>query len=444
MTRTTSSAAISRRELVAVPLLAGLISTVGTVGGFGGLGGLGPREAAAATTTATRKLRLRLPEPTGRYALGSTRLEMVDHDRSDPWHDTAARRALMVSVFYPARGRLSGPYAESPYLLPGEAATFDDTAANLLFLGLPEGAIDWAAVRTHVRADAPVAAGRHPVVLYSPGLGEPRTFATGIVAELASRGYVVVTIDHTYESPAVEFPDGTVARMLPPAPDPRTWVHTMMGIRVADVRFVLDQLAVLATLADLADTEARRPAVAGRVPHGLAGALDLDRVGMFGKSAGGSAALLSMAADRRIRAGINFDGNLGLNPMDPAGDLPAAVTDGVDRPFLLLASDTPENDTVPSWEAFMGNRRGWKRWLTLVGSRHHSYSDAESLVSQAAGPLRLPSETVVDDIGTIPPHRAIAVENAYVAAFFDHWLKDRPTRLFDRPSPRYPEMSLEH
>ncbi|MBE1606151.1 alpha/beta hydrolase family protein [Actinopolymorpha pittospori] len=435
MTRTTSSAAISRRELVAVPMLAGLISTVGTVAGFGGPG---PREAAAATTTATRKLRLRLPEPTGRYAVGSTRLEMVDQDRSDPWHDTDARRALMVSVFYPTRGRLPGPYAESPYLLPGEAATFDDTAANLLFLGLPEGAIDWAAVRTHVRADAPVAAGRHPVVLYSPGLGEPRTFATGIVAELASRGYVVVTIDHTFESPAVEFPDGTVARMLPPAPDPRTWVHTMMGIRVADVRFVLDQLAALA------HHEVRPLAVAGRVPRGLAEALDLDRVGMFGKSAGGSAALLSMAADRRIWAGINFDGNLGLNPMDPVGDLPAAVTDGVDRPFLLLASDTPENDTVPSWEAFMGNRRGWKRWLTLLGSRHHSYSDAESFVSQAAGPLRLPSATVVDDIGTIPPHRAIAVENAYVAVFFDHWLKDRPTRLFDHPSPRYPEMSLEH
>lgn len=424
---------IGRRELLAVPLLAGLAATVG------GVAGHGPRvqTASAATTTGTRKLRLRLPEPTGRYAVGATRLEWVDPDRSDPWHDTDARRALMVSVFYPARGRLSGRYAESPYLLPGEAATFDDTAANLLFLGLPPDAIDWGAVRTHVRADAPVAAGRYPVVLYSPGLGEPRTFATGMVAELASRGYVVVTIDHTYESPAVEFPDGTVARMLPPAPDPRTWVHTIMAIRVADVRFVLDQLAALAR------PDARRAAVTGRIPHGLAGALDLDRVGMFGKSAGGLAALLSMAADRRVRAGINFDGNLGLNPMDPAGDLPPAVTDGVGRPFLLLASDTTENDTTPSWEAFMGNGRGWKRWLTLLGSRHHSYSDAESLVSQAAGPLRLPAETVVADIGTIPPHRAVLVENAYVAAFFDHWLKGRPTELFDRPSPRYPEMSFD-
>jgi alpha-beta hydrolase superfamily lysophospholipase len=38
------------------------------------------------------------------------------------------------------------------------------------------------------------------VVLYSPGAGDPRTWETALVQDLASRGYVVVTIDHTYDA----------------------------------------------------------------------------------------------------------------------------------------------------------------------------------------------------------------------------------------------------
>ncbi|MGW0231834.1 alpha/beta hydrolase family protein [Actinopolymorpha singaporensis] len=416
---------LARRSILAAPLLAGLAGTLGSAG---------VRPAAADTGTPRRRqrprpwLRLRLPEPSGPHPVGASRLCLVDSRRADPWHDTDARRALMVTVFYPAdpaHRHGTGRRPPLAYMMPGEAAAFDDTANNLLGLGLPAGTIDWERVHTHVRQDVPAARGRRPVLVYSPGLGEPRTFATAQAADLASRGYVVVCVDHTYESPAVEFPDGTVATMLPPAPDPRTWVHKVMAVRVADVRFVLDELA--------------RPEA---LPHGPAGTLDLTRVGMYGKSAGGLAALLAMAADQRIRAGANFDGNLGLNPMDPAGDLPPAVTDGIDRPFLLLGSDTPHNDTGPSWQAFLANDRGWKRRLTLLGSRHHSYADAQTLVAQAAGPLDLPDGTVVEDIGTITPRRSVQVQRAYVAAYFDRWLRGRPTTLFDRPSPRWPEMSF--
>jgi len=48
------------------------------------------------------------------------------------------------------------------------------------------------------------------VVVYSAGSGDPRIWGTALVEEPASRGYVVATIDHTYESPAVRFPDGSI------------------------------------------------------------------------------------------------------------------------------------------------------------------------------------------------------------------------------------------
>ncbi|MGV9819070.1 alpha/beta hydrolase [Nocardia xishanensis] len=56
-----------------------------------------------------------------------------------------------------------------------------------------------------VSVDAPVAdGGLLPVVIWSPALGTPRWIASGLLMDLASRGYVVVAIDHTGESPAVE------------------------------------------------------------------------------------------------------------------------------------------------------------------------------------------------------------------------------------------------
>ncbi|MFD4559713.1 hypothetical protein ACFWP5_36270 [Streptomyces sp. NPDC058469] len=51
----------------------------------------------------------------------------------------------------------------------------------------------------------------------SPGVLDPRTFGTTLTDDLTSRGYVVVTGDHTYEATAVEFPSGRVERTVLPA-----------------------------------------------------------------------------------------------------------------------------------------------------------------------------------------------------------------------------------
>lgn len=59
------------------------------------------------------------------------------------------------------------------------------TANGLLELGVPPGS-DWAGVRTRSRRRSGPVAG--PVVVYSPGLGEARTWGTALAEDLASRG----------------------------------------------------------------------------------------------------------------------------------------------------------------------------------------------------------------------------------------------------------------
>ncbi|NYI93487.1 dienelactone hydrolase [Amycolatopsis endophytica] len=346
----------------------------------------------ASAVPASASPRLTLPALTGPYRVGETDLHLVDTSRADPWQGGA--RELMVSVHYPA---LPGR-APAPYMLPGAAAHFDAVTANgLLGLGVPAGT-DWAGVRTRARRDAMPLPGRHPVIVYSPGLGEPRTWGTATAEDLASRGCVVVSIDHTGESPEVQFPDGSVRTMVGPG-DPDAFVREALDVRVTDTRFVLDSIATR---------------------------MDVSRVGMVGHSMGGAAAALTMAADPRVVAGVNLDGN--LTYLD--GSLMPPAAEGLPKPFLLVGKDG-EIDTGPGWEAFLAATPGWARQLTLRGSEHASFTDAVTLLPQLGV-----------KVGTLDPDTAVRTQRAYVASFFDRWLRDRNDHLLDGPSPRYPDMEF--
>ncbi|WP_330293368.1 alpha/beta hydrolase family protein [Streptomyces sp. NBC_00576] len=384
--------------------------------------------AEAATTVAPTRhpAQLSLPLPTGRYQVGEVPVHLVDHSRPDPWQTSQNYRELMVSVYYPTTHTAHHPAA--PYMLPRAAAHFDSVTANdYLGMNLPTGQVNWAATATHAVQGAPVARGDggRPVLIYSPGLGEPRTWGTTLVADLASRGYVVVTIDNTYESPEVQFPNGSLATMVTPT-DPDAFIKKALAVRTADTSFVLDQLSLL--------NAGHNPDVDGRrLPHGLAGSLALSRVGMFGHSMGGTATATAMDADPRISAGINMDGN--LTNFD--GTLMPVAEHGLARPLLLIGKDG-STDTGPGWQAFRARTPGWTRQLTLRGSEHASFTDAEALLPQ----LGLPPATQTQNIGTIDPATAIRTNEAYLSAYFDHWLRGRSGRLLNGPSDQYPAMEF--
>src|SRR5262249_35052293 len=153
----------------------------------------------------------------------------------------------------------------APWLSAGAVPHFEASQ------GLPPGAVRLP--RTHAHVGAPVSPGRDPVLVYSPDFGGDRGFATAQVEELGSCGCVVVTVDHTHDASEVEFPDGRVeTATIADADD--TVLAEDVAVRAADVHFVLDELATIATGAN-PDAEYHP------LPHGLAGALDLTRVGVF-------------------------------------------------------------------------------------------------------------------------------------------------------------------
>ncbi len=196
-----------------------------------------------------------------------------------------------------------------------------------------------------------------------------------------------------------------------------------VGVRAADVHFVLDELATIAAGAN-PDAEHHR------LPHGLAGALDLTRVGVFGHSLGGATAAAAIHTDPRIRAGVNMDGTL-------FG--PAAVA-GSDRPFLLLSSDHPTIPEDPTWDELFANQHGPILELRLDGSAHGSFNDGQLLFPQVAGVLGLGPADLISLVGSINPQRSIAVQRRYLRVFFDQYLRQRREPLLAGPSPRFPEI----
>ncbi|GAA1943123.1 alpha/beta hydrolase family protein [Kitasatospora viridis] len=394
-----SPAGISRRRMLGAAVGAGTAAPL--------LPARPARAAAGATRPATIRptsARLVLPRPTGPHPVGTVDLTLVDPTRPGPTPGSPLR--LMASLWYPARP--TGHHPLAPWMGAGALRAF------LASGGFPPSSALGPLTAGHL--GAPVHRPGHslPVVVHSHGAHDHRSDTTIVVQELASHGYLVVTVDHANDS-FTQFPDGRVL-----TPDGAR----MPGAAgfAEDVRFLLDRIEELAA--------GRNPDADGRqLPEGLGAALDLDRIGMFGWSKGGAATALTMAADRRVKAGLALDGT-----MDPV------ITGDLDRPFMLLTARCTRTTQRPVAE-FWSRLKGWRLDVRAAGAAHASYTDVQYLAPQLARLAGLSDAQLRSMTGTLDPGRAVRIQQAYPLAFFDRHLRRRPSRLLDGPSAAFPEVA---
>ncbi|HEY3607469.1 MAG TPA: alpha/beta hydrolase [Pseudonocardiaceae bacterium] len=341
---------------------------------------------------------LSLPGLTGRYAVGRNTLHLVDPQRVDPWVPQSGPRQSMVDVYYPA---LAGTGAPAPYLSTTEAA------ALINYAGLSGTLAPTTLADTHTwtRANAVPLPGRYPLVMLSPGFSVPRYTLTSLAEDLSSQGFVVATVDHAYESVATRFPSG----MLPCAACEQYTAGSIsqeqiVASRAQDVSFLLTALTS---------------------PHPVwryARIINPAKIGMAGHSVGGDATVATMLADPRILAGVDLDG-----PITP----PVPATGIGRRPVLLVAAADPSSpDILPTWTSSWPTLDGWRRWLTVAGADHYTFTDLDYLVN-ASGVLSIPDAP-----------RSIAITTTYVGAFFERQLNGIPEPLLDGTSNAFPEVSF--
>ena len=335
---------------------------------------------------------LALPVPTGPYPVGVTDLHLVDRHRADPWVP-AERRELMVSLWYPA----ADPHGRArPYVTPAESALILE---QLEVEGVPPGIL--STVRTSARIGSPPLPGRGglPLVMLSPGFSYPRSSLTALAQDLASRGFVVAGVDHTYEAAAITFPGGRVTSCLvcTMLHDLTVTPERITASRAEDLSFVLDQL----------------------VGHAYAGVrVDPRRVAVAGHSIGGASAAAVMLRDRRFAAGVNLDGTF-FPPVNTA----------LRRPFLMVEAQSHGADAT--WDTTWAHLAGWRRWLNVAGLTHGSFTDYAVLGDQVGRPVQ-----------TATGVRSAEITRTYVAAFLDRQLRHRRTPLLDGPSIAFPEVTV--
>ncbi|MER6002915.1 alpha/beta hydrolase [Nonomuraea angiospora] len=353
-----------------------------------------PPRSAAPSATPTGPATL--PAPTGPHPVGTTALYLKDTSRPDPWNLDAKARELKITLWYPTKQK-DGQRA--PYMTPKESELLLKGKRSA---GVPDDTL--SKTRTNAIKDAEPAGRKLPLVVLSPGFTNPMSTLTSLAEELASRGYMVAGIDHTYESYATTLAGGRVAECLACDSDTDTGFGTgVVAGRAADVSFVLDWLPSQWEGSDV---------------------IDRSRIAMVGQSMGGASALAAMVKDSRVRAGIDMDGTTYAR-------IPKS---GFSRPFLFLGTAehvTGGRDT--SWDRDWKLLTGWKRWLVVTGAEHSSFTDAPLL----AGALGIKPA-----YGILPAARAAELTRTYVAAFLDQHLKSQRQPLLDKPSARYPEVKF--
>ena len=341
-------------------------------------------------------------------------------------------RELVLWVWYPAT---PAPDAAPAQYLP------EPWLPTTEFLGL-----DTAGVHSHAVADAPVddAEPTYPALLLSPS-GFPPLLLAAIAEEIASHGYVVVGVNHTFETAVTVFGDGRVVPMNPAA------IAGVLGPQSGPYEERFRERAAVcrykaADLASVADGLERLEAAPASL---LGGRVDVDRFGAFGHSFGGNAALQWCRDDGRCRAAANLDGALWTD----------VAQTGLDRPALQILAEHPEfamtgaeavmagmavdaasyeaekSITFEGWRAVQQRARtGYT--VQVKGASHLSFMDVPLLPLSGDSPARSMLAAT-----KIEPARMWRITCDVLLAFFATHLNNAPVPpLLTGPSD-YPELT---
>ncbi len=332
-----------------------------------------------------------LPQPTGKYNLGTVVCDLTDNNREEAFTpESGDPRKIVVQFWYPAETDINSEYGVSNAPL---AKTQDS----------------------------------YPVLIFSHGAFGVRNSNASACRELASHGYIVVSLDHTYHSFYTAFSDGSKVivdtkfindalnassgKMDPKEEYPAS--HNWLNLRTADIEFVIDSL------------KSGDIGVAGEL---LSGHMDLTNIGLFGHSMGGAASAQVTRDRDEVKAAIVIDGTLlgditGLDSNNNGIVTNKAFT----KPLLqmyngsFLNPEAKKTSYLPNINAY-NNATAAAYSLCIKDSGHLNFTDL---------PRISPILSKMLGTGTVDPYECIKLVNGYSLAFFDKHLKGQPSELLD-------------
>jgi len=291
------------------------------------------------------------------YVIGAKQYSWEDSDRMDEIY--GGSRKVNVQVWYPANTTSSNG-RRTPYLL------FEDKLYKQFSGWFEADYKSLKEVKTTSFIDIPIMDGlnKAPLLIFSPSLGGNLSYYTYYAEYFAKNGYIVMGINHLYESEAVfnngkvlvanhTFQDSLKSLRIPEdisAEEYRESMGVRQKVLAQDIQFSLDRLLSVQSVGSVIDTE---------------------KIGIFGHSIGGAGAVYCAMLDKRIKVVINLDGT------PPT----IALNNGIDIPYLFI-------EDLTDYQNHEGYAIQYKRrsdfcklnradsWRVLIkGLNHNSFLD---------------------------------------------------------------------
>ena len=357
-----------------------------------------------------------IPAPDGPYQVGTMAFELTDTSRREIYSGKDEPRRFQIQVWYPSEASPSEPraswMAHAEILAPAIATYFELPPFSLDHLSLVK-------IPAHEESDVATSSHGYPVILFSHGWNGFNAQNSDQALQLASHGYVVIGLQHTYGALVTVFSDGTIAKNNPtalpagaPTEEYEIAARKLVDQWVGDLGFTLDFM-------ELQNNNPNSPFYTS---------LDLASVGAYGHSTGGGAAIQFCGTDTRCKS------LLGMDPFIRPVSI-EVLENGVSQPAFFMfsqgwADDLDSrnnqlfNEVIPKVSKSLGV-------VSIDGTTHTDFTDI---------PLLSPLAPLVGLKGPINGKRVVAIVNDYLLSFFDTTLKDEPTHLFDNQINKYQEV----
>tara|TARA_B100000579_G_scaffold50664_1_gene35280 strand:+ start:5237 stop:6385 length:1149 start_codon:yes stop_codon:yes gene_type:complete len=297
-----------------------------------------------------------LPTPNGNYIIGTDIMILEDQNRLETFTKTIDdNRKIVVQVWYPATSKSDSLY---PYL------DYKDIKVPYIAkrLEISEKIVNHVnKIKANSYYQATPSTDEFPLIIFSHGLGGNRMQNTINIESLVSNGYIVFSIEHTYDANITVFNDSTFAEFDSYLPDDVS-VEEFYNVRIPqikvranDVSFLIDKIETLKSQ-----------------NHYLGRMSNMNSIGVFGHSFGGGTAALSSALDNRIKACITLDG--WFEPIPPN-----ILNKGINIPFLFIGQPQEEWITAPynnqQLTTFHDNNTNDSFIIEIKNTKHMDYSD---------------------------------------------------------------------
>ncbi|UKZ75759.1 hypothetical protein TrVFT333_003453 [Trichoderma virens FT-333] len=340
-----------------------------------------------------------VPGPTGPYAVAMKELPLTDTSRHDPLDPTgkSKSRRLLVSLYLPVdKSRRACPVVTVPYMTPPVAASYGQQATQV---GLPDTLYNPFQMEfCDLKKLSPCGQAsnknkKFPLILFDPGFEESRLIYGAMARSLASHGYAVVTIDHPFDAPAIQYPDGSIIEGVDMDPSDPAVLPKVLKVRTDDITFIINQLE---------NQKVMKPVLAD-----FPGTIDYNQLAIWGHSFGGATAASVTHADKRVLGGLDLDGML----VDPI------LSTDIKKPFILAGRKGHDAED-PTWNQFWPHLKGKRMEINIANTQHGAFKDDLMLLSA----LNIPADAkaaIQQVLGSIDPHQLDKDLNGILTAFFD-------------------------